>query len=81
MEEDRYILTKRNEKATYQIGEVMSSKKETESILSFKLPTILKDELQEYCIFADRTQSQVLREAVVQYVRFAKTQYFEQPVR
>ena len=82
MEEDRYILTKRNEEATYQIGtENMTNNNKADSIISFHIPTILKEELQEYCVFADRTQSQVLREAVVQYIRFAKTQYFEQSVR
>jgi hypothetical protein len=59
----------------------MTNNNKAESILSFKIPTILKEELQEYCVFSDRTQSQVLREAVVQYIRFAKTQYFEQSVR
>lgn len=82
MEKNRNLFTKRNEKATWQIeGENMTNNNKADSIISFHIPTILKEELQEYCVFADRTQSQVLREAVVQYVRFAKTQYFEQSFR
>ena len=41
-------------------------------MLSFILPTILKQDLEEVCVLADRNQSQVLREAVSTYVRFAK---------
>ena len=55
----------------------MSYNKNKESMLSFILPTILKQDLEEVCVLADRNQSQVLREAVSTYVRFAKQQYME----
>jgi predicted DNA-binding protein len=54
----------------------MSYDKNTESMLSFILPTLLKDELQEYCSVSDRNQSQVLREAVSEYIRFMKEQQY-----
>ena len=60
-----------------EVGANMSYNKHTESMLSFILPTILKDDLVEYCATSDRNQSQVLREAVTQYVRFIKYQYVE----
>ena len=44
----------------------------TESKLSFNLPTIIKDELEEYCSVSDRTQSQVLRESVYEYLRYVR---------
>ena len=56
----------------------MSYNKNTESMLSFILPTILKQDLEEVCVISDRNQSQVVREAVSTYVRFAKRQYMEQ---
>ena len=55
----------------------MSYDKNKESMLSFILPTILKQDLEEVCVISDRNQSQVLREAVSNYVRFAKQQYME----
>jgi hypothetical protein len=55
-----------------QIGEYMSYNKTTESMLSFILPTIIKDELEEYCSVSDRTQSQVLRESVYEYLRYVR---------
>ena len=60
-----------------EVGADMSYNKHTESMLSFILPTILKDDLVEYCATIDRNQSQVLREAVTQYVRFMKYQHME----
>tara|TARA_Y100001949_G_scaffold948_1_gene813 strand:- start:431 stop:595 length:165 start_codon:yes stop_codon:yes gene_type:complete len=42
----------------------MSYDKNKDSMVSFILPIIIKDELEEYCSVSDRTQSQVLREAV-----------------
>ncbi len=59
----------------------MSYNKNTESMLSFILPTILKQDLEEVCVKQDRTQSQVLRECVSSYIRFIKEeQYMEQGV-
>ena len=55
----------------------MSYNKNTESMLSFILPTILKQDLEEVCVMYDRNQSQVLREAVSSYIRFVKQQYME----
>ena len=55
----------------------MSYDKNKESMLSFILPTILKQDLEEVCVLSDRNQSQVLREAVSTHVRFAKQQYME----
>ena len=55
----------------------MSYDKNKESMLSFILPTILKQDLEEVCVISDRNQSQVLREVVSTYVRFAKQQYME----
>ena len=55
----------------------MSYDKNKESMLSFILPTILKQDLEEVCVISDRNQSQVLREAVSTYVRFAQQQYME----
>jgi hypothetical protein len=48
----------------------MSYNKTTESMLSFILPTVIKQELEEYCSISDRTQSQVLRECVYEYLRY-----------
>ena len=50
----------------------MSYNKTTESMLSFILPTVIKQELEEYCSISDRTQSQVLRECVYEYLRYAR---------
>ena len=50
----------------------MSYDKNKESMLSFILPTILKQDLEEVCVLSDRTQSQVLRESVSSYVRYVK---------
>ena len=55
----------------------MSYNKNTESMLSFILPTILKQDLEEVCVMYDRNQSQVLREAVSSYCRFVKEQCME----
>ena len=55
----------------------MSYDKNKESMLSFILPTILKQDLEEVCVMYDRNQSQVLREAVSSYIRFVKQQYME----
>ena len=56
----------------------MSYNKNTESMLSFILPTILKQDLEEVCVMYDRNQSQVLREAVSSYNRYVREQYLEQ---
>jgi hypothetical protein len=50
----------------------MSYNKTTESMLSFILPTVIKQELEEYCSISDRTQSQVLRECVYEYLRYVR---------
>ena len=55
----------------------MSYDTNTESKLSFNLPTILKQELEEVCVRNERTQSQILREAVSSYVRYIKQQYIK----
>ena len=55
----------------------MSYNKNTESMVSFILPSILKQELEDVCIKHDRNQSQVLREAVSSYVRYIKQQCME----
>ena len=55
----------------------MSYNKNTESMLSFILPTILKQDLEEVCVMYDRNQSQVLREAVSSYIRYVREQYLE----
>jgi len=55
----------------------MSYDKNKESMLSFILPTILKQDLEEVCVLSDRTQSQVLRESVSSYVRYVREQYLE----
>ena len=79
METNRSFIRKRLEKTFWKVGEKidMSYDKNKESMLSFILPTILKQDLEEFCVLADRNQSQVLREAVSTYVRFAKQQYME----
>ena len=59
----------------------MSYNKNTESMLSFILPTVIKQELEEYCSVSDRTQSQVLREAISSYIRFVKQQYMKTHTR
>ena len=58
----------------------MSYKTNTESKLSFNLPTIIKDELEEYCSVSDRTQSQVLRKCVYEYLRYVKEGSFDKQV-
>ena len=55
----------------------MSYDKNKDSMVSFILPTLTKDELEEVCGLTDRTQSQVLRESISSYVRFVKEQYME----
>ena len=55
----------------------MSYDKNKESMISFILPILIKDELEEVCVQLDRTQSQVLRESVSSYIRFVKEQYIE----
>ena len=50
----------------------MSYNTNTERKVSFNLPTIIKDELETYCSESDRTQSQVLRESVYEYLRYLK---------
>ena len=57
---------------------MFTNTKKSDSILSFVVPDEQRDHLKEYCEFADKTQSQVLREALKEYLRFAKTQYLEQ---
>jgi hypothetical protein len=54
----------------------MSYDKNTESMLSFILPTIQKQELEDVCIKLDKNQSQVLREIVSSYVRFIKEEQY-----
>ena len=56
----------------------MSYDKNKESMLSFILPTILKQDLEGVCVMYDRNQSQVLREAVSFYIRYVREQYLEQ---
>jgi hypothetical protein len=58
----------------------MSYNKNTESMLSFILPTIIKQELEEYCSVSDRTQSQVLRESVYEYLRYVRESYMGKQV-
>jgi hypothetical protein len=58
----------------------MSYNKNTESMLSFILPTVIKQELEEYCSVSDRTQSQVLRECVYEYLRYVKEGSFDKQV-
>tara|TARA_Y100001960_G_scaffold297114_1_gene343214 strand:+ start:145 stop:339 length:195 start_codon:yes stop_codon:yes gene_type:complete len=60
---------------------MINNNKKQDPILSFVVPEDQKDHLKEYCEFADKTQSQVLREALKEYFRFAKTQYFETALR
>ena len=50
----------------------MSYNTNTERKGSFNLPTLIKDELETYCAESDRTQSQVLRECVYEYLRYVK---------
>ncbi len=81
MEKDTGSIRERPETETgNQIGEIMSYKTNTESKLSFNLPTIIKDELEEYCSVSDRTQSQVLRECVYEYLRYVKEGSFDKQV-
>ena len=56
----------------------MSYDKNKDSMVSFILPSITKDELEEVCVQLDRTQSQVLRESVSSYIRYVREQYLEQ---
>ena len=58
----------------------MSYNKNTESMLSFILPTVIKQELEEYCSVSDRTQSQVLRESVYEYLRYVRESYMGKQV-
>ena len=58
----------------------MSYNKNTESMLSFILPTVIKQELEEYCSVTDRTQSQVLRESVYEYLRYVRESYMGKQV-
>ena len=55
----------------------MSYDKNKDSMVSFILPTLTKDELEEVCDLTDRTQSQVLREPVSSYIRYVREQYLE----
>ena len=78
METSRSFIRKRFEETIWKIGDIfMSYDKNTESMLSFILPTIQKQELEDICIKFDRNQSQVLRDAVSSYIRFAQQQYME----
>ena len=78
METSRSFIRKRFEETIWKIGDIfMSYDKNTESMLSFILPTILKQDLEEVCVMFDRNQSQVLRDAVSSYIRFAQQQYME----
>ncbi len=58
----------------------MSYNKNTESMLSFILPTVIKQELEEYCSVSDRTQSQVLRECIYEYLRYVRESYMGKQV-
>ena len=80
METSRGSVRERFEKAFWKVGEKidMSYDKNKESMLSFILPTILKQDLEEVCVMYDRNQSQVLREAVSSYIRYVREQYLEQ---
>jgi hypothetical protein len=49
-------------------------------LLRFILPSIIKDELEEYCSVSDRTQSQVLRESVNEYLRYVREGFFDKQV-
>jgi hypothetical protein len=81
LEEDTRSIGERPETETgNQIGVKMSYKTNTESKLSFNLPTIIKDELEEYCSVSDRTQSQVLRECVYEYLRYVREGSFDKQV-
>ena len=44
----------------------------TERKVSFNLPSIIKDELEEYCSVSDRTQIQVLRKSIYEYLRYVR---------
>ena len=81
MEEDTGSIGERPKTETgNQIGENMPYNKTTESMLSFILPTIIKQELEEYCSVSDRTQSQVLRECVYEYLRYVREGSFDKQV-
>ena len=56
---------------------MITNNRKPDPILSFVVPEHQREQLKDYCEFADKTQSQVLREALKEYLRFAKTQYFE----
>jgi hypothetical protein len=73
LEENTWSIRERPETETCnKIGVEISYKTNTENKLSFNLPTIIKDELEEYCSVSDRTQSQVLRECVYEYLRYVR---------
>ena len=50
----------------YKVNEKVSK-------VSFNIPTVIKEELEDYCIDNDRIQSQVLRESVFEFIRFSRT--------
>lgn len=49
----------------YKVNEKVSK-------VSFNIPTVIKEELEDYCIDNDRIQSQVLRESVFEFIRFSR---------
>ena len=44
--------------------------KNTETMVSVKIPLVWKDTVMDYCNRKDKTQSQVYREAIKEYVRY-----------
>jgi hypothetical protein len=49
-------------------------------MLSFILPSVIKQELEEYYSVSDRTQSQILRENVYEYLRYVREGSFNRQV-
>ena len=49
----------------YKVNEKVSK-------VSFNIPTVIKEELEDYCIDNDRIQSQVLRESVFEFIRYSR---------
>ena len=43
--------------------------KNTETMVSVKIPLVWKDTVVDYCNRKDKSQSQVYREAIIMYVR------------
>ena len=76
MEKDRKTIIKRTEIITCIKGEktTMSYTKDNVKKCSFDLPSIIKDQVEEYCSINDRNQSQVFREAITKYIFSVKHQ-------